>query len=218
MKKLFFLFFLFCYLFSACSSIKIPVPGEKQTIVSNIYSEYYNIGEAYLSLAKYDQAVRYFTMAMGNKKLYWSCVYKCARACALGEKWDDARKYYIMLSKRDPDNLDIKLSLAYISAMSSDVKRASKIYERLFELYPDNDHILENYINIELYFKNTEHAKQLLKVLKEKFSDNKNISTFENKIIEIEDNVNSSKSAEDAPDAIESSEAKPDNGEDLSSE
>ena len=109
-----------------------------------------------------------------------------------------AVSYYEKLLKRDPDNLDLKLSLCYITAMNSDVKQASHLYEKLYQEYPDNDAVLVNYINVELYFENVQRAEELLKALKEKFSDNANIKTFESKIQQINEKNDTELQAEDS--------------------
>ena len=82
------LFFL--PLFFSCGTANplngLRVPGERQILIKNISSEYFNIAEGYMDLKKYDKAAEYYKLAMGSKELKASACYKLARCYALSKK------------------------------------------------------------------------------------------------------------------------------------
>jgi thioredoxin-like negative regulator of GroEL len=98
-------------------------------------------------------------------------------------------KVYFDLLKRDPENISVRMSLAYITAMEGDLDSAEEIYKSLWNNNPDNSEILVNYINVLIANNNLSEAKNLIKTLKEKFQENKNIESFEKKIEELSKEV-----------------------------
>lgn len=173
----------FCLALPSCATAaRVPVPGEADTVRTNIYTEYLAIADAYNDLAKYDKAVQYYQYAMKSRKLYWGAYYKLGRAYALSKNWDEAEKIYKRLLRRDPENLNIRLSLAYITAMAGDLKRAEEMYGALCEENPQNADVLVNYVNILITAGKLDEAEEKLAALKEQFADNKNIEDFEKRI------------------------------------
>ncbi|MFA6855682.1 MAG: tetratricopeptide repeat protein [Treponema sp.] len=171
-------------IFFSCNSTTghLTVPGENHLIRESISAEYLAIADAYVDLEKYDKAVTYYLLAMKDKKLYWSVYYKLGRTYALAKDWNDAEDVYDKLLQRDPENVNLKLSRAYIKAMSGDLDDAMMIYKSLMKDEPDNEEIVVNYIAILLSQGRAELAEAQLDVLKEKFPDNKSISDFSKKI------------------------------------
>jgi len=89
MYKNSFVFFILpaFFFFSSChTAIHVPVPGESQVKINNIYTEYYNIADSYMELEKYDKAIEFYSIALKNKTLFWSAYYKMGRAYALAKK------------------------------------------------------------------------------------------------------------------------------------
>ena len=189
MKKLILCFFCCICLISCKSTVHLPIPGEATIKQNNIYSEYMSIGDAYLDLEKFDKAITYYQKAMVNKNLYWTAYYKSGRSYALSKKWKEAKKVYFDLLKRDPENISVRMSLAYITAMEGDLDSAEEIYKSLWNNNSDNSEILVNYINVLIANNNVSEAKNLIKTLKEKFQENKNIESFEKKIEELSKEV-----------------------------
>lgn len=169
-------FFLF---FSCNTTAHIPVPGEKTVQKNNISNEYYTIADAYFDLGKYDKACTYYKLAMKNKALYWSSYYKLGKSYVNLKNWAEAEKVFVDLLKRDSENVSLKMSLAYISAMNNDLVKSEELYSQMWETNPDNADILSNYINVLIAAGKKEKAKELSVELKEKFKDNKYISEFE---------------------------------------
>lgn len=183
MKKL---LFLLCPLFFfSCASFRVPVPGETVAKRSNIFAEYMNIADAYNDLGKYDKAVTYYKLAKKSRGLRWTANYKLAHAYAMNKDWNEAQKLYLVLYKRDKQNVSIQMSLAYIYAMNGKLSSAENIYSMLVEKNPENADVLVNYINVLFAMEKYTDAEQNLAVLKEKFKDNTNISAFEKKLEEV---------------------------------
>ena len=103
----------------------------------------------------------------------------------MSKNWTEARKIYSTLLKRDPDNVSIKMSLAYIYAMEGKLKSAESIYELLWKENPDSVEVLTNYIDVLIASEKYDEAEKNLSIMKEKFSDDKNISLFEKKLQEL---------------------------------
>ena len=173
--------------FSCRTQAHLPLPGENTVIKNNLAAEYLSIADEYFSLAKYEKAEDYYKRAMKNKKLYWSAYYKLGRTSAMAKKWREARKIYLVLLKRDPENLNIRLSLAYITAMDGKFQAAEAVYAYLWKYNADNPDVIVNYISVLLAQEKIEDAEFRLGELKEKFKDNANIQSFEKKIEDLKD-------------------------------
>ena len=173
--------------FSFVSCISISVPGEENRRMNNLNAEYYNIAEAYFSLKKYDKAADYYTLCLKNKETELSAKYQLARCYAFSSKWSDSEKLFSELFERDKSNLDLKLSLAYVHAMSGELETACNEYKALSIEYPENQAVLENYITLLMNMEKSEEAAPQYAVLKEKFPDSKLVSTY-SKQFEVNEN------------------------------
>lgn len=189
-KKLFikiFIFSIFANLFMAigCVSKPIPIPGESKHIIDNIYVEYSNIADKYFELEDYQNAVKYYKLAMENKKLYWQSFYKLAKSYALLSDWQNALPMFEKLLERDEDNHSIKASLAYIYSMQGDTQKALETYKELLEEDSLNEKYLENYLAVLLYSKesfveNQEEIEKIYEQIETNFPNNTNLKLFEN--------------------------------------
>ncbi len=185
MKKGLYLFACVSSLFSlvACSSLGgLRVVGEKDRIYSNVLSEYYLIGEAYLENKKYQKAIEYYTKALEHPDLTASAHYKIAYAYALADNWEKARAGYEELLEKDPDNSELTKSLAYIYARQGDLAHASALYRKLVEKNPFDQSMLENFITVLITGNYLEEAEIVLQQLKTDFPDNTTIQGFEEKL------------------------------------
>lgn len=166
-------------LFISCSSNKaLPIPGQSDIAITNIYAEYLNIADIYFDLEKYDKATTYYKAAMSNQDIYWTAYYKLAKCYAVQSKWEEAEKSYEDILKRDPENNTIKSSIAYIYAMNGNTDKALSVYEKLIQENPDEVSYLENYISILITAEKTDEAKNYYNQLIEKFPENKNNENF----------------------------------------
>lgn len=185
MKKGLYLFDLvvFVFLLFSCSSQQgISLVGKKDRIYSNILSEYYLIGEAYLDNKKYQKAIEYFTKALDHPDLAESAQYKIAFAYALSENWNKARLGYEQLLEKDSDNSDLEKSLAYIYARQGDLAQASASYRKLVEKNPYDQVLRENFITVLIAGNYLEEAEIALHQFKIDFPDNSSIDDFETKL------------------------------------
>ncbi|MBO7174699.1 MAG: tetratricopeptide repeat protein [Spirochaetaceae bacterium] len=173
----------FVFLLFSCSSQQgIGIVGEKDRIYSNILSEYYLIGDAYLDNKNYQKAIEYYTKALDHPDLTESAQYKIAFTYALSENWEKARLGYEQLLEKDPDNSDLEKSLAYIYARQGDLAYASASYRKLVEKNPYDQALQENFITVLITGNYLEEAEIALHQLKTDFPDNSSIDDFENKL------------------------------------
>lgn len=196
-KRFLFISIYFFVLFSIIGCSSFYVPGEKNVILKNITIEYFNIAEEYFNLKNYQKAIDYYNLAKKDESLYLSACYKLARSYALSSKWEEAYSCYNDVLKSDPDNLSIKISLAYITAMKGDIDSSIEQYKKLYEKNPYEEIILESYIDLLAFANKNEEAKRLFPELKEKFPNNKKINEFSEKLeTKEDDSSNNSDSTE----------------------
>lgn len=185
MKKGICLFTLIAFvllLFACSSQTGLSVVGEKDRIYSNLLSEYYLIGEAYLENKKYQKAIEYYTKALAHPELVESARYKIAYTYALSENWEKARVGYEELLAKDPNNSELEKSLAYIYARQGDLAHASSLYRKLVENNPYDQSQLENFITVLIAGNYLEEAELALHQLKTDFPDNTVAQKFEEKL------------------------------------
>ncbi|MBQ2081854.1 MAG: tetratricopeptide repeat protein, partial [Treponema sp.] len=115
---------ILCVSIFSCKTTGFSIPGESQVIEQNLAAEYAQIAEAHEKLKNYESAVKYYQMSLDAGGSGNALSYKIARCYALAQDWENARKMYCSLLEEDPDNTNIKLSIAYLDAMSGDFKTA----------------------------------------------------------------------------------------------
>ena len=184
-------------LFSCNSSTHFPVPGERKITQAALHAEYFLIADAYAELENYEKAIQYYKLAMRDKNLYWTALYKLGRMYAFSKNWNNAKDVFEKLLARDPQNMSLKLSLAYIQAMSGSFDEAKIAYESLIDEQQKNETPLINYIIILLSLEDFDAAETQLAVLKERFPENTSISDFEKRLDELR-NSNTPEAEEDA--------------------
>lgn len=176
------LFFL-----NSCTSTSLPIPGQSQIITQNIYIEYMKLGDSYMSLEKYSNAIDCYKKAWEDKKLYWTCYYKIAKCYVNTSDWGKALTMFEELLQQDNSNLTLKASMAYVYSKSGNFDKALEIYNDLLTQLPNDEKYLENYINVvltskELFEKNQNNFESNFEKLKKDYPENKNISIFQEKI------------------------------------
>ena len=173
------------FLILSCVSKPIPIPGESKILIENIYFEYLNIADKYFELEDYNNAAKYYKLAMENKNLYWQSYYKLAKTYALLSDWKNALPMFEKLLERDKDNHSIKASLAYIYSMQGDTKKAIEIYKKLLEEDSLNEKYLENYLAVLLsskdsFVENQEEIEKIYEQIETNFPNNTNLKIFDN--------------------------------------
>ena len=182
---IFSILFFNIFLILSCVSKPIPIPGESKILIENIYFEYLNIADKYFELEDYNNAAKYYKLAMENKNLYWQSYYKLAKTYALLSDWKNALPMFEKLLERDKDNHSIKASLAYIYSMQGDTKKAIEIYKTLLEEDSLNEKYLENYLAVLLsskdsFLENQEEIEKIYEQIETSFPNNTNLKIFDN--------------------------------------
>ncbi len=173
---------VFC---SSCAGTHLPIPGEKAVIESNIENEYLNIAKAYENLKNYTKALEYYNLAVKADKsgnIGNSVDYSMGRCYALSGDWKNALSKYNSLLEKDPGNVSLKSSVAYILAMKGDFEEACSRYEALVSENPQDASLLKNYISVLIAAEKNERAEEMILLLKESFPDDKDIETIEKKL------------------------------------
>ncbi len=173
--------------FSSCQST-FRIPEEERTILENIAAEYYNIAEGYVGVKNYSKAAEYYKLAMRDPEVYQQAYYKLARAYALAQNWEAAQTCYDEMLAKDPDNMNLQLSVAYITAMRGQSDEAIEMFKKLNEENPYVQSVLENYITLLLFVGRAEDAEPLYFSLKQKFPDSSKIKDFAQQLSEAIDN------------------------------
>ncbi len=212
------------FLFSCNSTgISVPVPGQGDVKVKNIYAEYYNLGESYYKLEDYKTAAEYYELAMKKKEQYWASYYKLAKCYVFTSDWNNALPMYKKILERDNENASIKASVAYIYSMQGNYKQAKKIYEELLEEQPKNQDFLENYLAVLLsnekrFKKDSELFLQTFDVLKTEYPEDRYIKNFDEKYKKLMDIVDELPEEEETEDEDEetSEESSEENNEESS--
>lgn len=182
---IFSILFFNIFLILSCVSKPIPIPGESKILIENIYFEYLNIADKYFELEDYNNAAKYYKLAMENKNFYWQSYYKLAKTYALLSDWKNALPMFEKLLERDKDNHSIKASLAYIYSMQGDTKKAIEIYKKLLEEDSLNEKYLENYLAVLLsskdsFVENQEEIEKIYEQIETNFPNNTNLKIFDN--------------------------------------
>lgn len=173
---------------TGCSSNgTFAIPGEGEVIQKNLLTEYLNIARAYDDLKKYDKAVEYYEKALSvDKKGEFSnsILYSIGRCHAVSGKWSEALDVYESLLEKDSGNTNLKISIAYVYAMSGDLDKACSSYSEISKENPTDISLLKNYISVLLAADKTEEAKAQLSLLVERFPGDSSIKELEKKINE----------------------------------
>ena len=141
-----------------------------------------------MGVKNYSKAAEYYKLAMRDPEIYQQSYYKLARAYAMAQDWDSAKSCYEAMLEKDPDNMNLKLSVAYITAMRGQSDEAIEMFKKLNEENSHVQSVLENYIALLLFVGRAEDAEPLYFSLKEKFPDSSKIKDFSKQLSESIDN------------------------------
>ncbi|MBP5358190.1 MAG: tetratricopeptide repeat protein [Treponema sp.] len=169
-------------LFASCSTVDKLIPGQQDAVENSITSEYLKIAGTYESLKDYSKAISYYEAALktkGGSGLGDSVYYNIGRCYALAKDWVHAEEIYGMLLEKDPDNTNLKSSLAYVTAMKGDLKKAAELYSALVEENPTDSALLKNLISVLVADNKKDEAEIQFAVYKEKFPDDSAIPEIE---------------------------------------
>lgn len=176
----------FLLVMQGCSTV--GVPGEGKVVLRNIATEYYSIAEGYFGMKNYSKAAEYYERAMKDESLRVASFYKMARSYAMAQNWEKAAPCYDELLSQDPDNLNLKVSVAYIAAMRGDTDSALSQFKSLCEENPYEEQVLENYVALLLFVGRAEDAEVGYRKLKATFPENSKLKDFSQQLSELADN------------------------------
>jgi tetratricopeptide (TPR) repeat protein len=126
---------LVAFIVGACSA---PVRD------TDLAAEYYNIGNAYLELEEYDDAVRYYRQALRFDADAAKVSYNLSRALIESGDAAGAVEHLQQLLTRDPENLYVLQTLAYALYRQGDVEESLAAYRRILEHTPFHKDALFN--------------------------------------------------------------------------
>lgn len=179
---LYFAIFAIFFLFCSCSTVDKIIPGKDEAVEKSITAEYIKIAEAYEQLKDYPKAISYYEQAMKSKagsELGDSAYYNIGRCYALAKDWSHAEEIYKTLLEKDPDNTNLKSSLAYINAMKGDLKTAAEQYSALVQENPTDSSLLKNLISVLLADNKKAEAEKQFVIFKGKFPDDSAVLEIE---------------------------------------
>ena len=123
--------------------------------------EYISLSDEYFAIEKYEKSLELLLKANAINSDN-SLDFKIARTAALAKDWALSLEYYNNLLEKDPNNLTIKKSLAWVTAQSGDLESALKLYESLYNEASYDTEIVKNYMLVSLALDNTELAQTIL--------------------------------------------------------
>lgn len=111
---------------------------------SELAREYYNIGNAYYDLERFERAADYYQRALALDSRLSPAGYNLARAYVRDGRYPQARRTLQELLADDPDNVLLRETLAYVDYLSGDMERAVAGYQEILALSPLNANALFN--------------------------------------------------------------------------
>ncbi|TVR02423.1 MAG: tetratricopeptide repeat protein [Spirochaetaceae bacterium] len=111
--------------------------------------EYYNIGNAFYDLGRFDRAVDYYRRALALDRTLAAASFNLARVYADQGRFPDAIDVLLELIVRDPESVLLRETLAFVYFLQGDVERAETRYREVLALSPFHVNALYNLGRIE---------------------------------------------------------------------
>lgn len=124
--------------------------------------EYYNLGNTFFDLEDYDRAVAQYTRALTIDPNFSRAEYNLVISYLELNRYGDARELLEQLLERDPENLLLHESDAYIDYLSGETEQAVEKYELVLEADPQRASALYNMALIHYTNEEYEKGEQLL--------------------------------------------------------
>ncbi len=175
---------LVCFLFLNCESASIP--GEGETIYSNITTEYYLIAEEYFNLENYSKAVEYYKKAANNDELALQAKYKLARAYVFLDDLESAESVYKSLMQSDSENTHLVIQYAYVLASLGKAESAISLYNDLLSKDYYDPILLRNLVLLYIFLEDNENATTTFAQFKVKFPEHEYIAELEEQLDVVE--------------------------------
>jgi tetratricopeptide (TPR) repeat protein len=107
--------------------------------------EYYNIGNAYYDLKKYDKAADYYNRALSFDRTLAASKYNLAVTWVESGQAEKALPLFMALLDADPKNVKLISALAYALSRTGESEQALRLYESVLDLAPYDTTVLYNY-------------------------------------------------------------------------
>ncbi|MEL3905416.1 MAG: hypothetical protein P1P65_00050 [Treponema sp.] len=144
----------------------------KGRIDEDLAKEYFEIGQAYTEISKYDKAILFYLKAAKNPAHRNAAEYNLARVYGLQGDWKRARPILERQYQEAPGNMLILKAFAYSLAATGDEVRACEMYKTMYESDLENPESALNYARILIFAKKYEEAGALIEELKPRFTEN----------------------------------------------
>lgn len=115
---------------------------------SELAREYFNIGNAYYDLGRFERAADYYQRALALDASLTPAGYNLARVYLRERRYTEAQEVLRELLRRDPDSLVLRETLAYAHYLAGDIERATVMYEEILALSPYSVNALYNLARI----------------------------------------------------------------------
>ncbi len=112
--------------------------------IDDLAEEYYNLGNAFYELEKYEEAESYYLRALELDPEFERAGFNLARALAEQERYGEALALLEELLLSDPDNLQVTEALAYVEYRRGNMADALRLYESVLEVSPFRGDVLYN--------------------------------------------------------------------------
>jgi tetratricopeptide (TPR) repeat protein len=106
--------------------------------------DYYNLGNAYFNIQKYEEAIIFYERAIELDQELLKAQFNLAHSLIKTNQISEALERLILLQEKDPDNLSIKELIAYCHHLLGDDEKALEIYSDILNISPGNIHALYN--------------------------------------------------------------------------
>lgn len=146
---------LFCCLMY--TSVLLWWVGCQTVIEQRLAEEYYNLGNTFFDIEDYDRAVAQYTRALTIDPNFSRAEYNLVFSYLELNRYDDARELLEQLLERDPENLLLRESDAYVDHLSGETEQALEKYEQVLEIDPQRASTLYNMALI--HYTNEEYEK-----------------------------------------------------------
>ncbi len=189
----------------ACAGI----PGEMKQTAKSLSSEYYALGEEWMTAKKYDKAIPWYEKARKYSDYYNAATYQIARARVFQKNWPQAKAEYETLLKMDPENTALLSSYAYILASIGDTEEALEIYQRLTVEFEKDISLQKNYITLLAVSGDFDTARRMLEALLAEYPEDNSLLTLQKRVDEefLRQNPPEEEALPEAGEAVESGEA-----------
>lgn len=124
-----------CVAAALCSTVLISA-CQSYVPRADLAEEYYNLGNAYFSLERYEEAEQYYRRALSLSPSLERANYNLARTLVVTQNYQQAIALLQELLATDAENVRVTETLAYAQLSAGNREEAIRLYERVLELSP----------------------------------------------------------------------------------